>query len=92
MSARKFDRVAWEARKREARFAGTHAGIALTKTGTKVECPFKAGSSLECIFHSGVLSGALQSHASRELLGNLRQLSDNLWAAWKAKKGIKEES
>ena len=91
MSARKFDRAAWEARKREARLAGTHAGIVLTKSGTKIKCPFKTGSSLECIYHSGVLTGALQSHAPRELLGNLRQLSDNLWAAWKKKKGIKEE-
>jgi hypothetical protein len=90
MSARKFDRAAWEARKREARHLGTAAGIALTKTGAKVDCPYKEGSSLYCIFHSGVLSGALQSHAGRELLGNLRQLSDNLWAAWKKKKGIKD--
>lgn len=92
MSARKFDRVAWEARKKEARHIGTAAGIVLTKTGTEVNCPFKKGSSLHCIFYSGVVTGALQSHADPELLRGLRKLSDNFWAAWKKKKGIKEET
>ena len=91
-----FNQAAWDAKKKAAKTAGHIAGAALINSRSVVNCPYKDGTSLRCIFYSGVVTGMMQDRKGKmtcvdmETIRQMRQLSRNLWAAWKKKKGIKE--
>jgi len=84
-----FDQTAWAAKKKAAKTAGHVAGEALITRGEEVKCPYRKGSSLYCIFYSAVAAAAgWQRGANKEVLRGLRQVADNLWAAYKKKRGL----
>ena len=92
-----FDQAAWDAKKKAAKTKGHIAGASLINSGSVVNCPYETGTSLRCIFYSGVVTGMMQDRKGKmtcvdvETIRQMRKLSQNLWAAWKKKKGIKEE-